>query len=171
VLRVHGGKPKYQHRIVGGNFRLDAIQAAVLRVKLKYLPAWTQARRDNAAHYRWLVEQSGLSDAVELPDDTPGHIYNQFVIRFAQRDRLREFLGERGVETEVYYPVPLHLQECFHSLGYAVGDYPNAEAASRDSLALPIFPELTDTEQRRVVDLIKSFWHTLRSEDRAQRCE
>jgi dTDP-4-amino-4,6-dideoxygalactose transaminase len=157
TLRVHGSKPKYYHRLVGGNFRLDAIQAAVLRVKLRHLESWTQRRRDNARRYRLLFESAGLTETVVLPNDAAGHIYNQFVIRFADRDRLRAFLKQNGVETEVYYPVPLHLQECFQGLGYRVGEFPHAEAASRETLALPIYPELTEDQQAHVVDLIKKF--------------
>jgi len=159
VLRVHGGKPKYYHRIVGGNFRLDALQAAVLRVKLKYLTGWTEARRTNANRYRSLFEEMGLSKCVLAPEESAGHIYNQFVCRFPDRDRLQRFLREKGVETEVYYPVPLHLQECFQHLGYQTGDFPRAEAAARESLALPIYPELTEDQQRYVVEQIKEFYH------------
>jgi dTDP-4-amino-4,6-dideoxygalactose transaminase len=158
VLRVHGGKPKYYHQIVGGNFRLDALQAAVLRVKLKYLTAWTAARRSNAQRYRVLFQEMGLAGEGVLPEDTPGHIYNQFVVRLPDRDRLRTFLRERGVETEVYYPVPLHLQECFLQFGYREGAFPEAEAAARHSLALPIYPELTETQQRYVVSQIREFY-------------
>lgn len=159
VLRVHGSKPKYYHRIVGGNFRLDALQAAVLRVKLKYLTAWTEARRRNAERYRTLFKEVGLQEQVTLPNDVPGHIYNQFVIRSPDRDRLQEFLRERGVGTEVYYPLPLHLQECFKDLGYRKGDFPQAEAAARESLALPIYPELTEAQQRYVIGQVKELYH------------
>jgi len=158
VLRVHGGKPKYYHRIVGGNFRLDALQAAVLRLKLKHLTRWTEMRRDNARRYRSLFEEMGLLKCVSLPEDSAGHIYNQFVGRFTDRDRLQRFLREKGVETEVYYPVPLHLQDCFAELGYRSGDFPNAETAARDSLALPIYPELTEEQQRYVVEQIRDFY-------------
>lgn len=158
VLRVHGSKPKYYHRIVGGNFRLDALQAAVLRVKLKYLSAWTEARRRNAERYRTLFKEMGLQARVTLPDDVPGHIYNQFVIRSPDRDRLQEFLRDRGVGTEVYYPLPLHLQECFKDLGYRKGDFPQAEAAARESLALPIYPELTEAQQRYVIEQIQELY-------------
>jgi dTDP-4-amino-4,6-dideoxygalactose transaminase len=158
VLRVHGGKPKYYHRIVGGNFRLDALQAAVLRVKLKYLPHWTEARRRNAQRYRELFEEARLLEWVVPPPDSAGHIYNQFVIRCAQRDRLQAFLRERGVETEIYYPVPLHLQECFSDLGYREGDFPHVEAAALEVLALPIYPELTEEQQTFVVQQIHKFY-------------
>jgi dTDP-4-amino-4,6-dideoxygalactose transaminase len=158
VLRVHGGKPKYHHQVVGGNFRLDALQAAILRVKLKYLRNWTEARRYNAIRYRSLFEELGLSKIASVPDDSPGHIYNQFVVRVPDRNRLQRFLKEKGVDTEIYYPVPLHLQDCFQNLGCRPGDYPEAERASHDSLALPIYPELTEDKQRIVVDTIKEFY-------------
>ena len=158
VLRVHGGKPKYYHRIVGGNFRLDALQAAILRVKLKYLESWKEARRNNAGRYRSLFEEMGLSKYVSAPADSAGHIYNQFVARFPDRDRLKRFLREKRIETEVYYPVPLHLQDCFSDLGCRSGDFPNAEAAARDSLALPVYPELTEEQQRYVVEQIREFY-------------
>jgi len=158
VLRVHGGKPKYRHRLIGGNFRLDAVQAAVLRVKLKYLPLWTEARRRNARRYRSLFTQAGLLELIGLPEDTFGHIYNQFVIRCPGRDRLQIFLRERGIETEVYYPLPLHLQECFLGLGYKAGDFPRAEAAALEVLALPIYPELDEEQQRYVVEQIRAYY-------------
>src|SRR5262249_49814170 len=160
VLRVHGGKPKYYHRIVGGNFRLDALQAAVLRVKLKYLPSWTEMRRSNAARYRSLFKEAGLLKCVSVPEDSAGHIYNQFVCRFPDRDRLQFFLREKGVETEVYYPIPLHQQDCFADLGYRSGDFPTAEAAAAESLALPIYPELTEGQQRYVVEQIREFYQS-----------
>ncbi len=159
MLRVHGSKPKYYHRIVGGNFRLDALQAAVLAVKLKYLLRWSQERRDRADRYRWLFARMGLLESVWLPEDVPGHIYNQFVVRLPDRDRLRAFLQDRGVETEIYYPLPLHLQECFRDLGYRSGDFPRAETAARESLALPIFPELTEAQQCYVMSCIKEFYN------------
>lgn len=158
VLRVHGSKPKYYHAVVGGNFRLDAIQAAVLNVKLKYLPAWTEGRRRNAQRYRALFDQAGLIEMVALPEDRPGHIYNQFVVRFPEREKIQGFLRSKGVDTEVYYPVPLHVQQCFQYLGHRQGDFPHAERAASDSLALPIYPELTDVQMEYVVDQIKSFY-------------
>jgi dTDP-4-amino-4,6-dideoxygalactose transaminase len=158
VLRVHGSKPKYYHHIVGGNFRLDAIQAAVLRVKLRHLSAWTRGRRRNAERYRELFAEAGCLEWVRLPEDVPGHIYNQFVIRVPRRDALRAHLKENGVETEIYYPVPLHLQECFRFLGYKDGDFPHSEAAARDSLALPIYPELSEEQQEQVVGRIRDFF-------------
>jgi dTDP-4-amino-4,6-dideoxygalactose transaminase len=158
VCRVHGGKPKYHHKIVGGNFRLDALQAAVLRVKLKYLTGWTRTRRENADCYRSLFNEMRLSDCVLLPSDSAGHIYNQFVVRVPDRERLRAFLREQNIDTEVYYPIPLHLQECFAELGYRAGDFPCAEAAAQDSLALPIYPELSGDQQRYVVRQIAKFY-------------
>ncbi len=157
-LRVHGGKSKYYHPVIGGNFRLDALQAAVLRVKLPYLEAWTAKRRENAARYRNLITRADLLDWITLPQDSAGHIYNQFNIRVPHRDQLRDFLNERGVGTEIYYPVPLHLQECFQQLNYRPGDFPHAEAAAQESLALPIYPELTEEQQRYVVDLIQEYF-------------
>ncbi len=158
VLRVHGSKPKYYHNLVGGNFRLDALQAAILRVKLPYLPAWSASRRQNAARYCRLFKDVGLDAEVTLPEDVPGHIYNQFVIRAPRRDELQAFLHQRGVGTEVYYPLPLHLQPCFRDLGYREGDFPHAERAARESLALPIYPELTEAQQRYVVEQIGAFY-------------
>jgi dTDP-4-amino-4,6-dideoxygalactose transaminase len=165
VLRVHGGKPKYYHKVVGGNFRLDALQAAVLRVKLKYLPLWSEARRQNARRYRELFSHAGLLRHVAVPQDVPGHIYNQFVIRCAVRNELQGFLRESGIESEIYYPVPLHLQECFADLGYREGQFPRAEAAAREVLALPIYPELSDQQQWYVVDKIAEFYGQQSSEE------
>jgi dTDP-4-amino-4,6-dideoxygalactose transaminase len=157
VLRVHGAEPKYYHKIVGGNFRLDALQAAILRVKLKYLSQWTEQRRHAASRYRRLFDETGL-DRVSLLEDSPSHIYHQFVARFPERDRLRVFLRDKGIETAIYYPVPLHLQDCFRDLGYHEGDFPHAETAARDSLALPMYPELAEEQQRYVVEQIKEFY-------------
>ncbi len=158
ILRIHGSKPKYYHRIVGGNFRLDALQAAILGVKLKYLKRWTAARRANAERYRVLFRDAGLLDRVTLPADVPGHIYNQFVIRVPGRDRLQAVLKERGIGTKVYYPLPLHLQECFKDLGYSKADFPHAERASVNTLAIPIYPELTPAQRACVVEQIKEFY-------------
>ena len=158
VLRVHGGKPKYHHRVVGGNFRLDALQAAVLRVKLQYLPLWTTARRMHGQFYRAEFARLRLTEQITVPQDAPGHIYNQFVIRCPARDDLQAYLRQQGIETEVYYPVPLHLQECFASLGYRSGDFPIAEKAAREALALPIYPELSAEQQTYVAERIAAFY-------------
>ncbi len=163
VLRNHGSKPKYYHRVVGVNSRLDALQAAVLRVKLKYLDSWSEKRKSNAARYRDLFAARGLSapgGPVVLPVEVGGyrHIYNQFVIMADRRDGLRGHLSRAGVGTEVYYPMPLHLQECYRHLGYKAGDFPYAETASQRSLALPIYPELTAGMQQFVVDEIAAFY-------------
>lgn len=159
-LRVHGSHPKYYHQLVGGNFRLDAFQAAVVSVKLKYLDRWTKARQENARHYRSLLETTGLTDRVQLPvEKETRHIYNQFVIRVKEkRDALRQFLSDAGIGTEVYYPVPLHLQECFSALGYKKGDFPAAEHAALHTLALPIYPELSEDQMAYVVERIKAFF-------------
>ncbi|MEZ5290828.1 MAG: DegT/DnrJ/EryC1/StrS family aminotransferase [Vicinamibacterales bacterium] len=154
LLRDHGQQPKYHHAIVGGNFRLDAIQAAVLRVKLPHLAAWTEGRRRNAARYRALFAEAGLDGVVSLPVERPDafHIYNQFVVRVPERDRLRAWLTERGIGTEIYYPVPFHRQACFAGLGHAADAFPHADRAASAVLALPIFAELTEGQLRRVVE-------------------
>jgi dTDP-4-amino-4,6-dideoxygalactose transaminase len=159
LLRGHGMQPKYYHRVVGGNFRLDAIQAAVLRVKAPHLAGWTAARRRNADRYRALFAEIG-PHAVDLPVEVPGrfHIYNQFVVRVPDRDGLRAHLTSRAVGTEIYYPVPFHLQECFAALGYARGAFPQAEAAAAETLALPIYGELTAEQQRHVVESIADYY-------------
>lgn len=160
LIRNHGQQPKYYHHLIGGNFRLDALQAAVLRVKLPYLAAWTEARRVNAVRYRQRFAEAELPEIV-LPVDRGGdgyHIYNQFVIRVPDRDALRAHLAVAGVGTEVYYPVPFHLQECFAHLGYKAGDFPHAEKAAAEVLALPIYPELTADQQATVVDRIRAFY-------------
>jgi dTDP-4-amino-4,6-dideoxygalactose transaminase len=166
ILRVHGGKPKYYHKMIGGNFRLDTLQAAVLRVKLPHLDAWTQRRQENARRYVELFHASGLVEQglVRLPQavwEGPGvahaHIYNQFVIRVPNRDELRMYLADEGISTEIYYPVPFHLQECFRPLGYKEGAFPEAERAARETVALPIYPELLDEQLRRVVDAMRTY--------------
>jgi len=158
-LRVHGMEPKYYHAMIGGNFRLDELQAAVLRVKLPHLDDWHAGRQRNAAYYDRAFEAAGLGDQVFTPVAVPGqrHIYNQYVVRVPERDRLRAHLSDCGVGTEVYYPVPLHMQECFAYLGYKPEDYPESARAAAETLALPIFPELTEQQLQHVVDSIASF--------------
>jgi dTDP-4-amino-4,6-dideoxygalactose transaminase len=189
LLRNHGYAPKYYNKVVGGNFRLDAIQAAVLRVKLKYLDNWTEKRQQNAALYRRLFEEaelsiqpqfagltneaqgsadvSGISElsGVVLPAEAPNvrHIYNQFVIRSGQRDALLAHLKERRIGTEVYYPVPMHVQECFAELGYKAGDFQRSERAASETLALPIYPELTEQMIGTVVDAVADFYRAGKS--------
>ncbi len=162
MLRVHGSKVKYDHEIVGGNFRLDALQAAVLSVKLAHLDAWSRGRQRNAARYVRLFGEAGLVPAaITLPSqpNAPGdrHVFNQFVVRSTARDALRAFLGENGVGSEVYYPVPLHRQTCFATLGLADGSFPESERAARETLALPIYPELTDDQAAYVVEVVGRF--------------
>lgn len=162
ILRGHGSKPKYYHAMIGGNFRLDAMQAAIVTAKLGYLDAWSAGRKANADRYRALFEASGLSGdgtvQVPLEQSDRRHIYNQFVIRVPRRDELRAFLGENKIGTEVYYPVPLHLQECFADLGYKQGEMPHSEKAAEETLALPIYPELTDEQLAHVVDKVGEFF-------------
>jgi dTDP-4-amino-4,6-dideoxygalactose transaminase len=159
-LRVHGMEPKYHHHEVGLNSRLDAIQAAVLRVKLRHLDAWTTKRRDAAKRYRGLFEAQG-STPVTLPVERPGyfHVYNQYVIRVPAsiRDPLREYLTLRQIGTEIYYPIPLHLQPCFVPLAHKRGDFPQSEAAADETIALPMYPELTEEQQQFVVGSISQF--------------
>jgi dTDP-4-amino-4,6-dideoxygalactose transaminase len=158
VLRMHGSQPKYYHRIIGGNFRLDALQAAVINVKLRHLDDWTAARQANAQRYRALFAETepGIAEAVGLPCATVEgrHVYNQFVIRLQRRDAVRNYLQQHKVGCEIYYPVPLHLQECYAPLGYSQGDFPESEAAAAQTLALPIYPELSDEQARYVVECI-----------------
>ena len=156
MLRAHGSKPKYYHGMIGGNFRLDALQAAILQVKLRHLDSWTEGRRQNAALYDELL--------ADLPVVTPHiepcnvSIYNQYVIRVEERDSLRSFLKENGVGTEIYYPLPLHMQKCYEHLGYRQGDFPEAEKAAASSVAIPVYPELTEEQQRYVADQIRAFF-------------
>jgi dTDP-4-amino-4,6-dideoxygalactose transaminase len=159
LLREHGSHGGYRYETVGLNSRLDEIQAAVLRVKLKYLDRWTARRRAKADRYRELFAQRGLQSQIKLPIETSccEHVYNQFVIRCPRRDELRKSLTARGIPTQIYYPAPLHLQPAFASLGYRDGQFPNAERASREVLALPLYPEITDEQQRAVVDSIAGF--------------
>ena len=180
ILRKHGAEPKYYHKFVGGNFRLDALQAAVLRVKLTYLDEWTAGRQRNADRYRTLfgemvgdqrpmtnaegADRSSVvgrqSSVIALPIQLPNrrHIYNQFVIRCRERDGLMAHLKESGIGCEIYYPVPLHLQDCFVELGYSAGDMPVAEAAARETLAVPIYAELTEELQAIVSALFLQFY-------------
>jgi dTDP-4-amino-4,6-dideoxygalactose transaminase len=153
LLRNHGAEPKYVHKRIGGNFRLDALQAAVLRVKLPHLDRWTEARRSNAIRYDRLFAAEGLATSIGLPREVPGcrHIFNQYVVRVRERDRVRASLAQQGIGTEIYYPVPFHLQECFAGLGHACGDFPHAEEAADTTLALPIYGELTLEQQQAVV--------------------
>lgn len=160
VLRVHGGKPKYFHSMIGGNFRIDELQAAVLNVKLKYLDGWTAGRQRNAEAYRGLFAAAGLAGTVTCPQAAPGnrHIYNQFVIRVPERDRLKQHLAEHGVGCEIYYPVPLHLQPCFAYLGGRPADCPESERAAAETLALPVYAELEPEQLEYVVDVIRRFY-------------
>jgi dTDP-4-amino-4,6-dideoxygalactose transaminase len=160
MIRVHGMEPKYYHQIIGGNFRLDELQAAVLVIKLKHLDAWTAARQENACFYFGAFERAGLKSTVTLPSALPGvrHIYNQFIIRAPRRDELKAHLAKEGIGSEIYYPVPLHRQECFASLGYLEGAFPESERAATETLALPIFPELSRDQLQYVVNSIARFY-------------
>ena len=160
VLRVHGGKPKYFHALIGGNFRIDELQAAVLCVKLNHLDAWSAARQRNASVYDAAFARAGLTERVRTPVAMPGyrHIYNQYVIRMAERDRLKTHLADHGIGTEIYYPVPLHLQKCFAYLGGKDGDCPESERAARETLALPVYPELVPEQLQYVVETIAQFY-------------
>ena len=166
AIRNHGMEVRYYHKYVGGNFRIDAIQSAVLQVKLPHLDPWSKGRRTRAARYRtlfsaqklerWLTAPTEPWKATRLPNH---HIYNQFIVRSPRRDDLRAYLGAAGISTEIYYPLPLHLQECFQDLGYKAGDFPESERAALETIALPIFPELTDAQQDYVVEKIAAFFH------------
>jgi dTDP-4-amino-4,6-dideoxygalactose transaminase len=160
VLRVHGGKPKYFHAVIGGNFRIDELQAAVLRVKLRYLDGWTEGRQRNAAYYDGAFAAAGLAPKLRTPRALPGyrHIFNQYVVRVEKRDALKERLAERSIGSEIYYPVPLHLQGCFAYLGYRAGDFPHSERAAEETLALPIYPELEEAQLAHVVATIVEFY-------------
>lgn len=153
VLRVHGAKRKYIHAVVGGNFRLDTLQAAVLLVKLQYLEQWNDARRARAATYRQLIGSSAAADFVSLPEELPfrRHVYNQFVIRTPRRDRVIETFRTLNIGTAIYYPLGMHMQECFRDGRYRPGDFPNTERACLETCALPMYPELADDQQDRVV--------------------
>jgi dTDP-4-amino-4,6-dideoxygalactose transaminase len=157
ILRNHGAEPKYYHQCIGGNFRLDALQAAVLDVKLAYLDTWHGARQQNAARYDAAFEGTAVTSPAAVYADNGmkyGHIYNQYIIRTPERDAVRERLQRREIGNEIYYPVPLHLQDCFSSLGYTEGDFPESESAARETLALPIYPELTESMQDAVVKAV-----------------
>ena len=167
LLRTQGGRPKYYHKAVGGNFRLDTIQASVLNVKLPYLDRWTSMRQQNAMRYEKLFDDSGLSEKIGLRipkavyrkmNVEHYHIYNQFILRVPNRDALRTYLKEHDIGSEIYYPVPLHLQECYQSLGYVAGDLPEAEQACQENLGLPIYPELTKDQQEAVVRAVADFY-------------
>ncbi len=156
-LRVHGESAQYRHETVGGNFRLDALQAAVVHAKLDRLDAWTEARRENAARYDRLLGDAADAGGLSLPRSVVDrHVFNQYVVRVARRDRVRARLGRAGVGTSIYYPLPLHLQPCFGSLGYRAGDLPESERASREALALPVFPELAPDEVEYVAQALLS---------------
>ena len=164
-LRAHGSKPKYHHKVVGGNFRLDALQAAIVTSKLRHLDAWTAARQRNAKKYDQLFLEAGLSGAgnksshVGLPSVVADrHIFNQYIIRVSGRDRLQVALQQRKIGTEVYYPIPMHLQECFAYLGHGAGSYPESERAAKETVALPIYPELSEAELSYVVESIREFF-------------
>jgi dTDP-4-amino-4,6-dideoxygalactose transaminase len=171
-LRAHGSRPKYYHQVIGGNFRLDTLQAAVVLAKLRHLDNWTAARQRNAERYNRLLQEAGLVTAdspprrlkwngslrVLLPKIVTGrHIFNQYVIRVARRDQLKAALQEKGVGTEIYYPLPLHLQECFSYLGHAAGEFPESERAAQETLALPVYPELSEEQAQYVVQCIAEF--------------
>ena len=161
ALRVHGSKERYYHKWVGLNSRLDGFQGAVLRVKLPYLDSWSDKRKANADLYRELFTNAGLTEQISLPFERENvrHIYNQYVVRIpGRRDELRDFLTEAGIGTDIYYPVPLHLQECFEYVGYRSGDMPESERAAAETLALPIYPELTSEQQEYVVENITKFF-------------
>jgi len=160
VLRAHGGKPKYYHQIIGGNFRLDALHASVLRVKLPHLDGWTAARQRNAATYDKLLAEAGLADMLTLPHRIEGarHIFNQYVIRAPRRDELKQHLTDKKIGSEIYYPVPMHLQDCFAYLEQKTGDFPVCEQAAQETLAIPVYPSLTDEQQAEVVSAIKEFY-------------
>jgi dTDP-4-amino-4,6-dideoxygalactose transaminase len=162
VLRVHGGKPKYFHAVIGGNFRIDELQAAVLRVKLKYLDGWTEARQRNAAHYSAAFAAADLGDNLITPQAAVRgrHIFNQYIVRVRRRDALKDYLTARSIGTEIYYPVPLHLQKCFSFLKHAPGDFPESERAAAETLALPIYPELTPAQLDHVVASVVDFYRS-----------
>lgn len=160
LLRAHGSRKKYSYEIIGTNSRLDALQAAILRVKLKHLHQWTEGRRENARRYAQLFADFGVCEYVNWPTEVQGryHVYNQFTIRAKDRDNLRKYLTSVGIPTDVYYPSPLHTQPAFSYLGYREGDFPNSEAASGEVLALPVYPELPPDAQTEIVQQISNFY-------------
>ena len=162
IFRNHGAQPKYFHKVIGGNFRLDALQAAVVEVKLPHLDGWTAKRQENAARYNELFLKSGLVERkkVSCPVEAPErrHIYNQYTIRVERRDELQKHLTQAGIGNEIYYPVPFHLQECFAFLGGKRGDFPASESAANNTLAIPVYPELTVAQQEHVVKTIADFY-------------
>ena len=164
TLREHGMRPRYYHDLIGGNFRLDEIQAAILKVKLPYLPQWAEGRRSAADFYRKQFAAAGLADRIELPAEPyrdrvkEHHVYHQYVIRTLQRDALRQHLTKCEIGTEIYYPLGLHLQACFRDLGYRENDLPETERATRETLALPMYPEISRDAQEYVVDAIAQFF-------------
>ena len=160
MLRVHGSQVRYLHEAIGFNSRLDALQAAVLQVKLQYLDQWNEGRRRNAERYRQLFARTKQVDCVVLPPTRPGnfHVYNQFTVRVPKRDELRVFLKEKGVGTEVYYPLPMHLQNCYRELGHEKGSFPLSEQAAEEVMSIPIYPELTEAQQGYVVETIAEFY-------------
>jgi dTDP-4-amino-4,6-dideoxygalactose transaminase len=163
VLRVHGGKPKYFHAVIGGNFRIDELQAAVLRVKLKYLDGWTEARQRNAAYYSAAFAAADLGGDLVTPREVVRgrHIFNQYVVRVKNRDALKDHLTARGIGTEIYYPVPLHMQKCFAYLNQqAQGNFPESERAAAETLALPVYPELTQAQLDHVVASVADFYRS-----------
>ena len=164
ILRAHGAQPKYHHRLIGGNFRLDALQCALLRVKLPEFARYTEARRQNASYYD--RELASIASLKPPPRVEQGHVYNQYVLRARARDELREALTRARVGTEIYYPRCLHLQECFAHLGHQAGDFPHAEAASKEVLAIPVYPELSSVQRAHVVAAVRGFFS---GEARAER--
>jgi dTDP-4-amino-4,6-dideoxygalactose transaminase len=160
ILRAHGSKPKYYHAVIGGNFRLDELQAAILLVKLRYLDQWTAKRQENARFYDDAFARAGLAEHVLTPKVMPGHrhIYNQYVVRVKRRDELKKHLGDAKIGTEVYYPVPLHTQQCFAYLGHGPEDCAESSRAALETLAIPIYPELSHEQQQQVVDSIAHFY-------------
>ncbi len=160
ILRVHGSEPKYYHKILGGNFRPDALQAGVVSAKLNFLEGWTKQRRENAQTYNQLFKDSAMTPFVQLPPEVfPRHVFNQYVLRVGnRRDELRAYLNEKRIGCEIYYPIPLHLQECFKSLGYKSGDFPESEKAAKETLALPISHEVDRSQQEYVVETVHQFF-------------